>query len=245
MDLDSNVNWDHGSQRKFWNNWDCKHLKDDTLDEQAIRRGATVLSLFQSLKLVDPKVLELGCGNGWLSEKLSAFGSITGVDLADEAIEEAARRVPMGVFYAGDALSLHLPEETFDAVVTLETLAHVHNQAEFVDLIARVLRPNGYLLLTTQNRTVNRRRSDVPPPGVGQIRKWVTMKELRRMLGSKFRILKAFTVEPSGDRGFLRIVNSWKLNRLVSVLVSEPALRRFKERAGCGQTLVVLARKKY
>jgi hypothetical protein len=38
-----------------------------------------------------------------------------------------------------------------------------------------------------------------------------SMKELRAMFGRKFRILKAFTIEPAGDLGFLRIVipRSW------------------------------------
>ncbi|MFZ0927667.1 MAG: methyltransferase domain-containing protein [Syntrophobacteraceae bacterium] len=243
MMIDSDVNWDFESQRAFWNKWDGQCLREDTLGEQAIRRGETALSLLQSLKLAGPKILELGCGNGWLAEKLAAFGSITGVDIAEKAIEEAARRVPMGAFYAGDALSLHLPAEEFDVVVTLETFSHVPSQPDFVDLIARVLRPRGYLILLTQNRTVYSRRSDVRPPGEGQLRRWVTMKELRRMLSSRFRIMKAFTIEPAGDLGFLRIVNSRKLKRLVTALVPELTLERFKERAGCGQTLVALARK--
>jgi 2-polyprenyl-3-methyl-5-hydroxy-6-metoxy-1,4-benzoquinol methylase len=165
MKPDSDVNWDLEAQRAFWNDWGDRCLKQDTLGKQAIRRGDTALSLLRGLELVDPKILEFGCGNGWLAEKLAAFGSITGVDIADEGIEEAARRVTTGVFYAGDALSLHLPEEEFDVVVTLETFTSIPDQLGFVDLIARVLRPRGYLILTSPNRSVYSRCSNVPPPG--------------------------------------------------------------------------------
>lgn len=244
MNLDSRANWELNSQRNFWNRWDSQNLKDDTLGEQAIRRGETVLSLLRSLNLREPKILELGCGNGWLAEKLNILGAVTGVDLSDEAIAEAQRRVPSGTFYAGDALSVSLPSYEFDVVVTLETFSHVANQPQFIDLMARVLRPRGYLIITTQNRAVYTRRRDVLPPEVGQLRRWVTMKELRRMLTVQFEILKSFTIEPSGNRGFLRVVNSQKLNRLLSLVISGRNLTYFKEWKGWGQTLVVLAIKK-
>src|SRR5215469_15478702 len=159
-------------QRCFWNSWDQKYLQ--TLSREALRRGETALLLVQSLNLDKPCILEVGCGNGWLSERLAEFGRVTGVDIADAAIGEARRRVPNGTFFAEDFCSLDLPLARFDVVLTLQTLSHVLNQAEFLRRLAAVLKPRGHLIMTTQNRVVFSRRSDVVPQEVGLIRRWVT-----------------------------------------------------------------------
>jgi hypothetical protein len=62
--LDSRVNWDSDSQRKFWNAWDTQHLQ--TVGEETRRRGDEALGLISSLNLERPRILEIGCGNGWL-----------------------------------------------------------------------------------------------------------------------------------------------------------------------------------
>ena len=244
MLLDSTTTWDAERQRQFWNEWDARHLQVDTIGCEASRRGEVILSMLHELRSDAPHILELGCGNGWLIEKLVAFGSVVGVDISDVAIAEARRRVPGVTFCVGDALQMDLPVGTFDVVVTLETLSHVSNQDQFIRLIARVLKGRGYLLLATQNRTIYMRRGDISPPGIGQIRRWVTTRELRGMLKPYFDILEAFTIHPAGRGGFLRIVNSAKLNKLCSIVVPESYLQRLKEKCGFGQTLIVLARKR-
>lgn len=242
--LDSTTNWDEESQREFWNFWDSRYLQAEIIGAEALRRGQVVISLLRSLSLSEPNIIELGCGNGWFTEMLATFGPVTGVDIADLAIEEARRRVPKGAFYPGDALTVDLPVETFDVAITLETLSHVSNQARFVDRIARILTNEGYLILATQNRTVYTRRRDVAPPARGQLRRWVTMRELRSMLRPHFNTLRAFTIQPSGNCGFLRIVNSNKLNRLLAKFLSREVIESFKEQCGLGQTLIVVAQKR-
>jgi len=244
MNLDSVKNWDLDAQRKFWNEWDMKYLQDSTIGDQALRRGEAAVSLLKGCSLSRPHIVELGCGNGWLAEKLATYGPVTGVDIADEAIAEARRRVPSGMFHAGDALSLDLPAEAFDVVVTLEMFSHVPSQLRFVQLMARVLKKGGYLILATQNRTVYMRRKNIAPPAEGQLRRWVTMRELLDELRPHFEILRATTMQPAGELGFLRIINSARLNGLVSKVIPKPSLERLKERCGLGQTLIVLARKR-
>src|SRR5215469_3255141 len=245
MNLDSVKNWDLEAQRKFWNEWDARYLQDSTIGDQALRRGEAAISLLKSCSLERPHIVEFGCGNGWLAEKLVEFGPVTGVDIAESAIAEARRRVPGGTFYAGDALSLDLADEIFDVVVTLEMLSHVPSQPGFVQLMARVLKKGGYLILTTQNRTVYMRRRGISPPAEGQFRRWVTMRELRNQLHPYFDLLKATTLQPAGDLGFLGIINSTRLNRLVAKMIPRASLEHLKERFGLGQTLIVLAQKRF
>jgi len=240
--LDSSVNWDSDSQRKFWNAWDTQHLQ--TGGEETRRRGDEALGLFSSLNLERPRILEIGCGNGWLAERLLSFGPVTGVDIADEAIQEARRRVPSAEFHSGNILEMGLSHNSFDVVVTLETFSHVADQPKLIEVIANLLRDRGYLILTTQNRSIYMRNSRIAPPAEGQLRRWVTMQELRRLLSGRFECLRSGTMEPGGNRGLLRVVNSVKVTSFLSRIFSKERVVRAKERLGLGQTLVMLARKR-
>lgn len=240
--LDSSIDWDFCSQRRFWNAWDTQYLQ--TIDEETRRRGNEVLGLISPLNLERPRILEIGCGNGWLAERLVSFGPVTGVDIADQAIQQARLHVPCAEFHSGDILEMSLPHDSFDLVVTLETLSHVGKQPQFVEVIANVLRDRGYLILTTQNRSIYIRDRRVAPPAEGQLRRWVTMQELRWLLSARFECLRCSTVEPGGNRGLLRVVNSAKVTSLLSRIFSKERVIRAKERLRLGQTLVVLARKR-
>jgi len=133
--------------------------------------------------------------------------------------------------------------EEFDIVVSLETLSHVADQPAFIKRIRDVLKPGGYLILTTQNRLVFERRADVIPLAVGQIRRWVSPRELRRLLRDDFVVRRLVTLLPEGQLGILRLVNSKRIDRVLVRLVSRNLLERAKERLGFGQTIAVLAQR--
>ncbi len=69
-------------------------------------------------------VLDVGCGTGPTTRAAALAvrpgGTVTGLDLAPELVEEAARRVrePEVRWLAGDATSVELPAEHFDAVIS-------------------------------------------------------------------------------------------------------------------------------
>jgi SAM-dependent methyltransferase len=243
-DLDSTCRWDHDTQRRFWNDWNKQHLQENTLGDQANRRGQVVLNLIRSLGLRNAKILEIGCGNGWFAERLQILGAIYGVDISDESIAEARHRVPTAQFQAGNVLEVNLPTAFYDLVVSLETLSHVADQRRFMDVIAETLKQHGKVVIATQNRAVYLRRSDVRPPAPGQLRRWLTKRELSNLLRPHFECLRSFTVEPSGDLGFLRLLNSRKLNAVLMWFLPRQSIEKLKENLGFGQTLVVLAEKR-
>lgn len=241
--LDSTQPWDSESQRKFWNDWDVQHLEEAAIDREALRGGDVAMSLIHSLGLHRPRILEIGCGNGWLAKHLEGIGPVTGVDIADVAIEAARRRVPAAKFVVADILHSAFPERCFDVVVTLETLSHVGDQRRFMKVVAGLLSKQGHLIIATQNRTVYERNSHVKPPAEGQLRRWVTRAELRNLLSPYFKCTRLFTIEPSGDMGLLRIINSWKLNAVLGRIFPQEWIQKVKEHSGFGQTIVALAEK--
>jgi len=230
------------SEAQFWDSWNSKYRQPGTLDETSRRRMLEVLTSLSQLKVRGSKILEIGCGTGWLSSTLVVFGAVTAVDLGVEVIRAAKPRMPEVDFKSGDVFELELPINSFDVVVTLETLSHVPDQQRFIHRIAQLLKPGGYLILTTQNKFVFDRCN--VPPNIGYIRKWVTMKTLKRLLRLEFSILRATSVEPAGQFGVLRIVNSFRLNRILESAIGAPRVKRLKESAGWGQTLFVVAVKR-
>jgi hypothetical protein len=56
-------------------------------------------------------------------------------------------------------------------------------------------------------------------------------------------VLRKRVILPMGQRGILRVVNSYKLDRLLQLALSPATITALKERAGVGYTLIVLGRK--
>ncbi len=229
-------------QKKYWNDkWDWSRTQYP--HERALRRGDKILAYLRSLGLEHPTILDLGCGTGWFASQLAKLGPTTGIDLSEEAIAQAKSQFPQVMFAAGNLFKMALPERHFDVVVSQEVIAHVGDQSGYLGRAARVLKPGGYLVMTTPNRFVHDRiQWPVQPPG--HIEQWLSRKALRRLLRPHFRVLRTTTAVPMGHRGILRLVNSARLNGVLGFLFTPELIETFKEWAGFGWTQIILAQRK-
>jgi 2-polyprenyl-3-methyl-5-hydroxy-6-metoxy-1,4-benzoquinol methylase len=232
-------------QRQFWNDWNSKHREQNKiLAKVNLQQASMVNQWMQELNRNDLDILEVGCGSGWLCEQLLTFGQVTGTDLSDEVLARSESRLPEIKFVAGDFLELDFASSSFDVIVLLEVLAHVGDQTLFLEKIARLLRPGGYLMLSTQNKFVLERWTQVVPRAAGQIRNWVDAKSLKRLLHSNFEVSSITSIFPVGDIGILRWTNAPKVNNALSLLMSPARIDALKERLFLGHTLMALARKR-
>lgn len=230
-------------QRHFWNEWNTSSRELLPLDEASLARAAFVISAVRGRVPPDGRLLDLGCGTGWLSEQLATLvREVTAVDLADEIIDRARIRAPHIRFLAGDAMVIPV-DDGYDAVVCVDTLSHVPDQSGLINRVSCLLKQGGTLILTTQNRMIFN-HSNVMPQGVGQIRHWVTSRELKSLLESRFRVINLTTILPGVTRGWLRILIGRKACQVWELLFGVSRWREICERMGLGQTITVIAQKK-
>lgn len=105
-------------------------------------------------------VLDVACGTGLISRlaaaAVGATGSVAGVDLAPDMIEVAAAGdQPEGAlieWHQGDAVSLPLPDQSYDVVLCQMGLMFIENKAAAVAEMHRVLKSGGRVVINTPGR---------------------------------------------------------------------------------------------
>ena len=101
------------------------------------------------------RVLDVGCGGGFLSNHLSKEGfPVDGLDASADSLAVATQHDSTGKarYTRGDALALPFADESFDVVCAMDFLEHVEDPARVVAEAARVLRPRGLFFFHTFNR---------------------------------------------------------------------------------------------
>ena len=98
------------------------------------------------------KVLDLGCGNGRLSELFQGKNlDYFGVDFSERLIGIAGKKHPQLKFQVADALNLPFPDNFFDKVFSIAVLHHIPSRElrlKFMTEAKRTLKPGGSLFIT-------------------------------------------------------------------------------------------------
>lgn len=98
-------------------------------------------------------VLEIGCGSGMGLPYLAAHARmVVGGDYTMALLREARKHLPDANLVQMDAQHLPFRDHTFDAVLMLEMIYYVPDQAAAFAECNRVLRPGGKLMVCLPNR---------------------------------------------------------------------------------------------
>jgi arsenite methyltransferase len=100
------------------------------------------------------RVLDVGCGPGFYVEELldvvGPDGTVVGVDGSPEMLAAAAARCaghPNVAFQQGDATSLPVDAESFDAALCVQVLEYVEDATTALAQMHRALRPGGRVVV--------------------------------------------------------------------------------------------------
>ena len=144
------------SRSSFWQN---VYSGEDTFAEIIRDRHAAVLAWVDSLILApDSRILEVGCGAGFLSVALAQCGfRIQAVDSVEAMVELAQQHAAeSGTTHrlsvdVGDVYSLAFENDSFDLVIAVGVLPWLERVDQAIEEMARVTKPNGSIILTTAN----------------------------------------------------------------------------------------------
>lgn len=101
------------------------------------------------------RVLDVASGEGYGSFRLASVAqSVIGVDVSEEAVEHARTRhlAPNLQFRHGSAAQLPLEDHSIDVAVSFETIEHLHEHEKMLAELARVLTPEGLLIISTPDK---------------------------------------------------------------------------------------------
>lgn len=99
------------------------------------------------------RILDAGCGRGWMTSLLMRYGSAEGIDPVEPVIQYARSLFPQAGFTAGTPAEQLASDgfSPYDIVVCSEVIEHVKyaDQQQFAATLAELLVKGGYLLITT------------------------------------------------------------------------------------------------
>jgi len=132
-------------QEEF-NRW-AQDGQGDEMEKHHLPIVAPTLALMD-LQPAD-RVLDLGCGSGWLVRRIATLvpsGSVVGIDVSDEMIRRAqiaGASAPNMQFLHGTAEEIPAPPNSFTKVISVESAYYWHDPARGLSEILRVLAPGG------------------------------------------------------------------------------------------------------
>jgi SAM-dependent methyltransferase len=97
-------------------------------------------------------LLEVGGGQSGLSSLLYPRAHVTNLDMDPAFAAARANRGPRVTFVQGDAADLPFADASFDLITMFDLLEHVPDDAAVAREALRVLRPGGWILVSTPNR---------------------------------------------------------------------------------------------
>lgn len=135
----------------------------------ANRRKHT-LELVQRIAQPKAKILDIAAGQGNFTLSLAELGyEVTWNDLREDLVDYVKLKRENGIIHyaPGDVFTLGF-KACFDVILITEIIEHVAHPDNFLKRIAQMVKPNGYIIMSTPNGEYFRNRlpkfSDCPNP---------------------------------------------------------------------------------
>ena len=141
-----------------------------------------------------PKIIDLGCGSGWLTKALSKYGQVVGVDLSTAV---AQKKYPGLTFIQVNVVTDNI-EGRYDIVVSADVIEHLSSEDQeiYVKKAYDLLNEPGYMILTMPNKPKAEslvKALSISRERLQPIENWLDIESLRVLLLPYFEITYAGT----------------------------------------------------
>jgi 2-polyprenyl-3-methyl-5-hydroxy-6-metoxy-1,4-benzoquinol methylase len=103
-------------------------------------------------------VLDIACGSGFGSAYLASLGNkVIGADLSEATVEDCRNKFNNNnlSFEVIDGTCMSFKDQTFDAIVSFETIEHTTEYQKMLNEFKRVVKSDGLIILSTPNFLIN------------------------------------------------------------------------------------------
>jgi SAM-dependent methyltransferase len=137
-------------EKRFWTEGLGRYTRARQLVDRAIGEFTRAPEMHLHYDPRGKKVLDYGCGNGYLSVQLLERGAqhVTGIDISESQLEQARRAVEArgfadrARFLVTDAHATGFPDRAFDLIVGVGILHHLDVERALRE-VRRILAPDG------------------------------------------------------------------------------------------------------
>lgn len=205
--------------------WNAKFNLDSTLFEQDAMTIEKIKFIAKTINKRNPKILDLGIGQGYLEQFLSAIGAsyqLYGIDISRIAIRRLNSKFK-GKFVTDNIMNIdkHYKNNTFDIIVAIEVIEHIspHQIFRLYEKIHKLLKTNGIFIISTPlNEGLAKMRNN-PSAHVREYTVPILEKEFEI---AKFKIIKkkelyAFKSFYKLKKIFAFFIKRWSPNNIIIV----------------------------
>lgn len=97
------------------------------------------------------RILDLGCGDGNVSQLYLSKGKVTGLDISQTALNMAKKKGLSTLLHDLNKLPLPFSNNSFDVIILTDVLEHVIDPLNLLIEINRIIISNGLLIITVPN----------------------------------------------------------------------------------------------
>lgn len=129
------------------------------------------------------EIIDVGCGRGWLSNKLTAYGEVTGIEPVSTVIEHAKKLFPNIKFYSlrpNEYIEKY--RKKFSVVVCSEVLEHVMDKSTFIGYLNLLTNEDGYLIVTTPRAELKKLWEEKYGAPAQPIEEWISTEDLKQLI---------------------------------------------------------------
>lgn len=175
--------------------WDELFAQDTALFDRQDEKQLAAYEFVRNKLDKKDLFLEAGCGKAWMSARLAENGfSVSGIDISEKAVAHARalfKKLGLeGSFEIGDVRRMPYKSSSFDCVYAGGLIEHFEDYSLAVKEMARVLKPNGRLVVTVpvislSAFTYRQMNGNIPNlPLIKPFFKWLHL----RLLGGKHMV---------------------------------------------------------
>lgn len=135
-------------------------------------------------------ILDIACGSGFGSDFMARLGNnVIGADLSEETIKDCSSKFqrPGLSFKAINGTAIPYDNETFDVVISFETIEHTTEYQQMLEEFKRVVKKGGLIIISTPNFLINSPKGVIINPYHTQ--EWI-YEDLLKILNSTFSNVK-------------------------------------------------------